>query len=91
MPNMGLMQVSVITWGYVTDMGESKGIAKARRTALSRWLPGIADATADRLGKARLETLEVMTDVEQVSTLFASLDDVRRGHIVTMHDAFGDL
>lgn len=72
-------------------MGESKGMANARRKVLSRWLPGVAEVAADRLGKARLETLEIMTDVEQVSTLFNSLDDVRRGHIVTMNDAFGDL
>jgi hypothetical protein len=72
-------------------MGESKGIANARRKSLSRWLPGLVEAAADRLGAARLETLEIMTDVEQVSALFASLDDVRHGHIVTMSDAFGDL
>jgi hypothetical protein len=75
----------------MTDMGESKGMANARKRTLSRWFPCIAEAVADKLGTARLETLEIMTDVEQVSTLFASLDDMRRGHILAMADAFGDL
>jgi hypothetical protein len=85
------MQLSVITWGYSPDMAESKGLSESRRKALTRWLPGLAEVAVDRLGAARIETLELMTDVEQVGTLFASLEDMRRGHIVNMSDAFGDL
>jgi hypothetical protein len=91
MPKLGFMHLSVTTWGFAADMGESKGMMNARRKSLFRWLPGIAETAADRLGATRLETLEIMTDVDQVSTLFASLDDVRRGHIVNISEAFGDL
>ena len=85
------MQLSVITWGYSPDMAESKGFSESRRKSLARWFPGIAEAAVDKLGASRLETLELMTDVEQVSTLFTSLDDMRQGRIVNMQDAFGDL
>ncbi|MCE3234873.1 MAG: hypothetical protein K0Q50_1053 [Vampirovibrio sp.] len=72
-------------------MSESKGISRSRRKALSSWLPGVAEAATEALGASRLETLEILTDVEQVSDLFASLDDMRKGRIVSMSDAFGDL
>jgi len=72
-------------------MAESKGMSNAKRQGLSRWLPTIADAAAGAIGETKLETLEILTDIEQVSELFASFDDVRLGRIVNMSDAFGDL
>lgn len=72
-------------------MAESKGMSKTARKALSRWLPELAGAATDALGASRIETFEILTDVEQVTELFASFEDVRKGRIVTMSDAFGDL
>ena len=72
-------------------MAESKGFSQSKQKGLSRWLPTVADVAADALGKTRLETLEILTDVEQVSDLFASFEDARLGRIVNMRDAFGDL
>lgn len=72
-------------------MAESKGMSKAKKQGLASWLPTIADVAAGALGETRLETLEILTDIEQVSDLFSSFEDVRLGHIVNMSDAFGDL
>lgn len=72
-------------------MSESKGISSSKRKSLSRWLPSVAEAATEALGASRLETLEILTDVEQVSDLFASLEDMRNGRIVSLSDAFGDL
>lgn len=84
------MHLSVIT-GDIHAMAESRGMSKTGRKALSRWLPGIASAATDALGASRIETFEILTDVEQVTELFASFEDVRKGRIVNMSDAFGDL
>lgn len=72
-------------------MGLFNGNSNAERKATARWFPSIAAAATEAIGSARLETLEILTDVEQVSLLFASLEEARKGHIVTMSDAFGDL
>lgn len=77
------------------DMGVAKGIATTQKKAISRWFPAIA-GVADSLVKdsrtaARLETVEILTDVEQVSSLFASMEDWRLGQIVGLDSAFGDL
>lgn len=66
----------------------SKGQAK---TSAGGWLASIAAAATEAVGASRLETLEIMTDVEQVSLLFSSLDDARQGRVVNMSEAFGDL
>lgn len=55
------------------------------------WFASIVAAVTDSVGASRLETLEIMTDVEQVSLLFSSLDDARQGRMVNMSEAFGDL
>lgn len=55
------------------------------------WFSSVAAAVADAIGASRLETLEIMTDVEQVSLLFSSLDDARQGRVVNISEAFGDL
>lgn len=43
------------------------------------------------LSKASAETLEIVTDVEQISTLLASLAEVKTKEIVPMEQAFLDL
>ncbi len=72
-------------------MSLSDGNTNAERKVATRWFSSVAAAATDAIGASRIETLEIVTDVEQVSLLFASLDDVRQGRIVNMSDAFGDL
>ena len=72
-------------------MAISRRMSRAKRKALAQWFPTIAEIAADERHAAKLETLEIMTDVEQVSTLFASMEDMRQGRIVGLKDAFGDL
>ena len=75
----------------VLCMAESRGLSESKRRGLGRWFPTVADAAAGLVGEKQLETLEILTDMEQLSDMFASFEDVRRGHIVNMSDAFGDL
>lgn len=72
-------------------MAISKRISRTKQKTLGRLFPALAAVVADERNAARVETLEIMMDVEQVTDLFASLDDIRRGKIVGMKDAFGDL
>jgi hypothetical protein len=76
-------------------MGVSKGIAKSKQKALTKWFPVIAEAAQnlvnDERAASRLETVEILADLDQVTTLFSSLDDWRSGQIVSMDTAFGDL
>ncbi|WP_303672904.1 hypothetical protein [Vampirovibrio chlorellavorus] len=55
------------------------------------WFSSVAAAAVDAVGASRMETLEIVTDVEQISMLLSSLDDSRSGRILSMSDAFGDL
>ncbi len=55
------------------------------------WFSSVAAAAVDTLGASRMETLEIVTDVEQITMLLSSLDDSRSGRILSMSDAFGDL
>lgn len=63
---------------------------RAKTTGQS-WFSSLVAAAADAVGASRLETLEIMTDVEQVSLLFSSMDDARQGRVVNISEAFGDL
>ena len=76
-------------------MGVSKSIAKSKQKALSKWFPVIANAVeawvSDTKTASRLETIEVLTDIDQVTTLFSSMEDWRLGQIASMDSAFGDL
>lgn len=45
-----------------------------------------ADAPA-----ATIETMEILMDVDQMSSLLGSLDDLRTGRVVSFKDAFADL
>jgi hypothetical protein len=73
------------------DMAVSKGVSKAKNKALARWFPTIADLAADERNAAKLETLEILMDIEQVADLFASFEEARKGQVVNMNAAFGDL
>ena len=57
--------------------------SKTKSTLLERWFGDVSEATA--------ETVEILMDVEQVSALLSSFEDVRQGHLVAMDNAFGDL
>ena len=72
-------------------MAISKRATKTQRKILEQWFPALAASAADERNAARLETLEILMDVDQVSSLFSSLDDVRQGRMLGMNDAFGDL
>lgn len=76
-------------------MGVSKGIAKSKQKALAKWFPVIAEAAQNLVNDdrtaSRLETVEILADLDQVTTLFSSLDDWRSGQIVSIDTAFGDL
>jgi hypothetical protein len=81
----------VVNHGTVHAMAESKGMSESKSRGLGRWFPTVAQAAEGALGATRLETLEILTDMEQLSDMFASFEDVRHGRIVNMSDAFGDL
>ncbi|HEY9687067.1 MAG TPA: hypothetical protein V6C52_08845 [Coleofasciculaceae cyanobacterium] len=72
-------------------MAISKRMSRAKQKALGQWFPTIAEAAADERNAARLETLEILMDIDQVSSLFASMEELRQGKILGLQDAFGDL
>jgi hypothetical protein len=72
-------------------MASSKDMPNSKRKALSRLFPALAAAAEHGRTAARLETLEIMMDVEQISDLLTSFEDLRQGRIVNMNNAFGDL
>jgi hypothetical protein len=76
-------------------MSSSKDISKGRRQGLANAFPTLAELAADAIenprAAARLETLEILMDVEQVSDLLNSFEDLSKGRIVGMNSAFGDL
>jgi hypothetical protein len=65
--------------------------AKGSRT----WQSTLADAMVhgmdEALSGATVETLEILMDGAQSGQLFRSLDDVRRGRVLSFEAAFGDL
>jgi hypothetical protein len=69
-------------------MGQSKGLTGELFPTLAEIAARVTDG---RRTAARLETLEILLDVEQVTDLLSSLDDLRQGNIVSMNSAFGDL
>lgn len=64
-------------------MALSKRWENSKIRFFSRLLPNISEASA--------ETIEILTDVEQVTDLLCSLDEARKGHVVSFMQAFGDL
>lgn len=61
----------------------SNTFSKAKSKLLQRWFGDVSEAQA--------ETLEILMDIDQVSDLLSSFEDVRRGQFVSMDGAFGDL
>lgn len=76
-------------------MGVSREFSSVKRKKLAKWFPVIAETAkaiiSDSRSAARLETAEILLDIEQVTTLFSSLEDWRSGQIMSMDTAFGDL
>lgn len=68
-------------------MSASKSMAQGKRKLLEKWFPTISEVKV----KAATETLGILTDVEQVTHLLASLEDLRHGRIVKADNAFEDL
>ncbi len=71
-------------------MSQSGDTADSRRSAKG-FFSALHKAVCDPRNVARLETLEIMTDVEQVMDLLNGLDDLRKGRLASMKQAFGDL
>ena len=67
----------------IADMAVSKSLSKTKSKLLQRWFGEMSDATA--------ETVEILMDIEQVSDLLSSFEDVRKGALVSMESSFGDL
>lgn len=61
----------------------SKSLSKTKSKLLQRWFGDVSEATA--------ETVEILMDIEQVSQLLASFEDVRQGQLIPMDSAFSDL
>lgn len=72
-------------------MAVSKGLTRSKRKALAKWFPTLAGMASDSRAAAKLETLEILMDIDQVTDLFSSLDEARQGRVVSMNTAFGDL
>ena len=64
-------------------MAISKQLSRAKRKVIARWFPDVSDATA--------ETIEILMDIEQVSDILSSFDDIRHNRLLSMDKAFGDL
>ncbi len=65
------------------DMAISNAAVKAKMKLLERFFP---EAT-----QAQAETFEILMDLDQISTMLSSMEDVRQGRLVRCEDAFGDL
>ena len=68
-------------------MATAKSVSKTKQKLLARWFPTLSEARAN----AAAETLDILMDVDQVTTLFASLEDMRAGRVVNAKSAFEDL
>ncbi|MBY0450718.1 MAG: hypothetical protein K2X01_08860 [Cyanobacteria bacterium] len=61
----------------------SKGVLQAKLKLLERFMPDASEA--------QIETMEILMDLDQVSSMLSSLDEMRKGQIVSMSNAFADL
>ena len=65
-------------------MGHSRAVIKGTKT---RILAGVID----NISEAQMETLEILSDVDQMTQLMTSLLEAKSGQIVSLESAFGDL
>ena len=76
-------------------MSTSRDISKGRRRGMANAFPILTELASGAMEHprtaARLETLEILMDVEQVSDLLSSFEDLSKGRITSMSSAFGDL
>jgi hypothetical protein len=72
-------------------MGATRNPATAQLKGLAKFFPVLAEIMEQPRTAARVETFEILLDVEQVSDLLSSFDDARHGRVLAMQDAFGDL
>lgn len=64
-------------------MSFSRAAQPVSEKLLARLLPDLSEASA--------ETLEILMDVDQVSDLLNSFDEVRKGQVMSLQQAFADL
>jgi hypothetical protein len=72
-------------------MGASRNPVYTRLKGLGRFFPLLADLLEQPRTEARLETLEILLDVEQVSDLLSGWEDLRHCRVLAMQEAFVDL
>lgn len=64
-------------------MAHTQALTHAKFKLIERFFPNASAAT--------VETMEILMDMDQMSMLLASLDEVRLGRVVSMQEAFSDL
>lgn len=64
-------------------MSRTFALEKTKLKLIERFFP---DASA-----ATVETVEILMDIDQMSNLLSSFEDLRKGRIVSMQSAFADL
>lgn len=64
-------------------MGHSSIVKRSK----SGFLAGVFD----RVSETQLETLEILSDVDQMTAMMTSLMEAKTGQVVSFQSAFGDL
>ncbi len=80
---MGVFHAMATAQGATKKGAMGKGILQAKLKLLERFMPDASEA--------QIETMEILMDLDQVSTMLSSLDEMRKGQIVSMSNAFSDL
>jgi hypothetical protein len=64
-------------------------MAKADARKLSK--VGILHHVMDKINPAQIETLLILSDVDQMTDLMTGLMEVQQGQVVRLEDAFSDI
>lgn len=63
----------------------------ARAQVLSQAKLKLFEIALPNASEATMETMEILMDIDQMSMLLSSMDDMRKGQVVGLCDAFADL
>lgn len=63
----------------------------ARAHVLSQAKLKLFEHAFPNASEATMETMEILMDMDQMSMLLSSMDDMRKGRVVELFDAFADL
>ncbi|MBY0404967.1 MAG: hypothetical protein K2X66_13795 [Cyanobacteria bacterium] len=64
-------------------MNKTNTLTQAKLKFMERLFPDASEAT--------METVEILMDLEQMSTLLNSFEDIRKGRVIALKNAFSDL